>query len=87
MSIVDIAKAIQPENNLKIVGIRPGEKLHEQMIGSSEYTYEYNDYKILPSQWMGRNRKVKEGIRVPKDFIYSSDKNSDWMSRKLYCLG
>ena len=52
MSIGDIAKAVAPEAKHKVIGIRPGEKLHEQMIGVEDtpYTYEYDEYfKILAS--------------------------------------
>ena len=49
---IDIANAIAPGAEQKIIGIRPGEKLHEQMIGleDSHHTYEYDSYfKILPA--------------------------------------
>ena len=51
IKVTDIANIIAPRAKIKIIGIRPGEKLHEQMISSedSDYTYEYKDYyKILP---------------------------------------
>ena len=54
MNIMDIARAISPETPANIIGIRPGEKLHEQMIGEDDayYTYEYPDlYKILPQNY------------------------------------
>ena len=50
MKVVDVAKAVSEDASHNIVGIRPGEKLHEQMIGIEDapYTYEYKDhYKIL----------------------------------------
>ncbi len=85
MKVVDMARAIMPEAQLKIVGIRPGEKLHEQMIGVEDalYTYEYDDYyKILPAihDWCRDPLRINCGVRVSEDFVYSSDKNSDWMS-------
>ena len=52
MKVVDIASSIAPDADQKIVGIRPGEKLHEQIIGveDAQYTYEYeHHYKILPA--------------------------------------
>ena len=52
MKITDLACAVAPEAKQEIVGIRPGEKLHEQMISEEDsfYTYEYPDYfKILPA--------------------------------------
>ena len=84
MKITDIAKAISKEASQEIVGIRPGEKLHEQMIGFEDapYTYEYpNHYKILPSinDWNKDPERIGEGIKVDIDFTYCSDSNSDWM--------
>ena len=52
MNILKIAEAINPKAKFKFIGIRPGEKLHEQMISKEDslYTYEYKDYfKILPA--------------------------------------
>lgn len=85
MRVIEIAKALFPEAKLSTVGIRPGEKLHEQMIGfeDSESTYEYPEYyKILPqiNEWGQRIDSIKQGQKVRAGFIYSSDNNSDWMS-------
>jgi UDP-N-acetylglucosamine 4,6-dehydratase len=85
MKVTDIAKATAPEAEQSIVGIRPGEKLHEQMIGIEDapYTFEYADhFKILPAihKWSTDPYRIKEGKPVPDGFIYSSDNNSDWMS-------
>lgn len=84
MKVTDIAKAIAPNAKLEIVGIRPGEKLHEQMIGVEdvEYTYEYEDhFKIIPSiAWEGDKIRIGDGVKVNKDFLYSSDNNPEWMS-------
>ncbi len=85
IKVIDIASAIAPKAKHKIIGIRPGEKLHEQMISveDSEYTYEYsNYYKILPqiNDWDKDKTRIKKGKKVPSGFVYSSDNNSDWMS-------
>lgn len=85
MKLTDIALAVAPEARHNIVGIRPGEKLHEQMIGEEDtlYTYEYPDhFKILPAinNWCSDPYRIKDGIKVKEDFNYSSDNNSDWMS-------
>lgn len=85
MKIVDLAKVIAPNAKLEIVGIRPGEKLHEQMIGAEDafYTYEYPYYfKILPviNNWGNSSERIKDGKKVPEGFIYSSDNNTEWMS-------
>jgi UDP-N-acetylglucosamine 4,6-dehydratase len=68
-----------------VVGIRPGEKLHEQMIGAedSNYTFEYpKHFKILPAinDWGISPERIKDGKKVPEDFVYSSDNNTEWMS-------
>ena len=86
MKITEIAKVIAPKAKHKIIGIRPGEKLHEQMIGleDSDYTYEFNDYyKILPqiNDWDKNKKRIKNGKKVRKNFIYSSDNNSQWMTK------
>lgn len=85
MRVVDLARVIAPEARLDVVGIRPGEKLHEQMIGSEDahYTYEYPDYfKILPAihKWDKDANRIKEGKKVAEGFTYSSDNNHDWMT-------
>jgi UDP-N-acetylglucosamine 4,6-dehydratase (inverting) len=85
MKITDIAKVISPDAKHKIFGIRPGEKLHEQMISyeDSYSTFEYSSYfKILPqiNNWLQDKTRIKEGIKVTEGFVYSSDTNSEWMS-------
>jgi UDP-N-acetylglucosamine 4,6-dehydratase/5-epimerase len=85
MKVVDIAKAIAPGAKLKIIGIRPGEKLHEQMISTEDayYTYEYaGHYKILPAihEWSSDPARIGEGRRVAEGFCYSSDNNPEWMA-------
>ena len=86
IKIKDIAELIAPKAKLKIIGTRPGEKLHEQMISSDESnaTYEYNNYyKILPqiNEWSKDKLRIKDGLKVPEGFIYSSDNNRDWMTK------
>tara|TARA_B100000795_G_scaffold266333_1_gene249366 strand:+ start:264 stop:1241 length:978 start_codon:yes stop_codon:yes gene_type:complete len=85
MLVTDIAKAIDPEADLEIIGIRPGEKIHEQMISidDAQYTYEYKDYyKIIPAMFTKsqKNESIKDGKIVDPSFIYSSENNIDWMS-------
>ena len=84
MNIIDIARAVDPDSRLEIIGIRPGEKLHEQMIGLEDalYTYDYGDYyKILPAihSWNIEPSRVKAGTKVSEDFSYTSDSNTSWM--------
>jgi len=84
MKVTDIALAVNNKCKQEFVGIRPGEKLHEQMIGSedAQYTYEYPDhFKILPSinNWSKDLNRIGSGVKVKSDFIYRSDTNKDWM--------
>ncbi|RUO71789.1 UDP-N-acetylglucosamine 4,6-dehydratase (inverting) [Idiomarina ramblicola] len=85
MKVTDTARVVAPEAKQEIVGIRPGEKLHEQMIGFEDapYTYEYPEhYKILPAinNWDKDVDRIKDGQKVPEGFTYSSDNNVEWMS-------
>lgn len=84
MKVTDVARAIAPEARHEIVGIRPGEKLHEQMIGPEDapYTYEYDGYfKILPAihNWSKDAKRINKGKKVSEDFTYSSNNNRVWM--------
>jgi FlaA1/EpsC-like NDP-sugar epimerase len=85
MKVTDLARVIAPEARQEVVGIRPGEKLHEQMIGAEDayYTYEYPEhYKILPAinSWDKDANRIKDGKKVPEGFVYASDNNGEWMS-------
>jgi len=84
MSIMDIAKAVAPHADHKVIGIRPGEKIHEQMIGYEDapHTYEYDEhYKVLPAihNWSADQSRINGGSKVADDFTYTSDTNSCWM--------
>lgn len=85
MKVTDIAYAVAHDASQEIVGIRPGEKLHEQMIGPEDalHTYEYAEhFKILPAihNWSNDPARISDGQKVAEDFIYSSDNNPVWMS-------
>lgn len=85
MKVEDIANAVAPGAMHDFVGIRPGEKLHEQMISTEDapYTYEYDGYyKILPAihNWCADCKRIKGGKKVPEGFCYTSDGNREWMS-------
>lgn len=84
MTILDIARAVAPEAEHKIIGIRPGEKIHEQMIGVEDApnTFAYKDhFKILPMihNWSSDPSRINDGVKVDDGFMYSSDKNEEWM--------
>jgi len=86
MKVTDLAQAVAPKAKLKFTGIRPGEKLHEQMVGPEDahYTYEYPEhFKILPAinNWYMDPKRIKDGKPVKEGFQYASDNNSDWMTK------
>jgi UDP-N-acetylglucosamine 4,6-dehydratase len=88
IKIVDIAKVIAPRAQHKIIGIRPGEKLHEQMISceDADNTYEYPKYyKILPqiNNWAKDSKRIKKGKKVSSNFVYCSENNKEWMSKNF----
>tara|TARA_B110000037_G_C17128258_1_gene509516 strand:- start:7130 stop:8131 length:1002 start_codon:yes stop_codon:yes gene_type:complete len=87
-NLIDLAKAIMPKSKIKFVGIRPGEKLHEEMISFSESINSVifdKYYVILPTS---RDYKIKDYIKknggkeVTKTFEYRSDTNKDFLSVK-----
>lgn len=84
MKVTDIANAVSADTRLEFIGIRPGEKLHEQMITVEDapYTYEYADhYKVLPAihNWSADVARINNGIKVEPNFSYCSDNNPEWM--------
>lgn len=87
MKVVDLAKVIAPNAKIKIIGIRPGEKMHESLIGKDEAgnTYDANDkYLIKPlflEAW--QDKKIKYKIKkVAEDFDYNSKDNTQYLSDK-----
>ena len=84
MKVTDIALAVSGKAKQEEVGVRPGEKLHEQMIGPEDalHTYEYpGHFKILPSinNWSNDPERIGKGVKVDPEFLYSSDSNKEWM--------
>ena len=85
MKVTDLARVVAPECKQEVIGIRPGEKLHEQMIGAEDayYTYEYPEhFKILPTinEWGSSPERIKDGVKVAEGFVYASDNNPEWMT-------
>lgn len=84
--IMDVAEAIGPECEKPVVGIRPGEKVHEEMITSSDsyYTYDLGKYYvILPSthKWNLEDFVTKfNAVKVQKGFQYNSGENTEWVN-------
>ena len=84
MKVSDLARVIAPNAEQIIIGIRPGEKLHEQMISEEDAatTYEYSEhFKILPAinNWSSSTMRIKDGVKVPENFTYVSNTNTNWM--------
>ena len=84
--IIDLAKAINPKCEIKIIGIRPGEKIHEEMVTSSDSysTIDIGKYYVIlpPSDKKIHNIYVKnkKGKKLKEGFSYSSDKNSKFLN-------
>ena len=83
MRIVDLARALAPDAEMRTIGIRPGEKLHEVLLTEDEarQSFDLGDrYAILPSRptWNGDRRE--RGEALPDGFRYASDTNEHWLS-------
>ncbi|MGG1688885.1 UDP-N-acetylglucosamine 4,6-dehydratase (inverting) [Heyndrickxia ginsengihumi] len=83
MKVVDLAKAIAPDCKTEIVGIRPGEKLHETMITEDDarHTLEFDSYYIIQPEfpWWSETY-AKGGKTLPENFKYTSDTNKKWLT-------
>ncbi|KAB0442226.1 MAG: UDP-N-acetylglucosamine 4,6-dehydratase (inverting) [Lysinibacillus fusiformis] len=83
MKVMDLAKAIAPECEIEIIGIRPGEKLHEAMImeDDARHTLEFDDYYVIHPEltWWSQHEGGK-GKVLAEDFSYTSNNNSEWLT-------
>ena len=83
MKVTDLAKAIAPECNIDIIGIRPGEKLHEAMImeDDARHTIEFDDYYVIQPElsWWPQGQ-LQGGTTLSEGFAYTSDNNTDWLT-------
>ena len=87
MKVIDLVKALDPDCKIKLIGIRPGEKINEVMISEEEArnTKLYDDiYIILPQFFASEDlyEKYQKGSFLPEGFIYRSDKNDTWLTVK-----
>lgn len=83
MRVTDLATAIGPDCKQKVVGIRPGEKIHETLISQDDarLTVDLGDYLVIkPYVDWSQKDPWKHGKTLPEDFSYSSDNNKDWLS-------
>ena len=81
MKTIDLARAIAPDARIEVVGIRPGEKLHEEMISveSARHTLDVDDHYVIQPDvdWWLRGRL--EGKPLPEGFSYASNTNTEWL--------
>jgi UDP-N-acetylglucosamine 4,6-dehydratase len=83
MRIVDLARAIAPECQVQLIGIRAGEKIHEVLITEEDgrNTIQYNGiYVILPQRPSWKQCRVLKGTPLPEGFTYTSNNNDEWLS-------
>jgi UDP-N-acetylglucosamine 4,6-dehydratase len=83
MKIVDLAEAIAPDCDIEIIGIRPGEKLHEILITEEDgrYTVDYDGlYVIMPQFSWWRRKNYQDANALPDGFLYSSNNNDRWLT-------
>ncbi|WP_163538888.1 UDP-N-acetylglucosamine 4,6-dehydratase (inverting) [Gracilibacillus sp. YIM 98692] len=82
MKVTDLAKAIGPECKIDIIGIRPGEKLHEVMITEDDArrTIECDNYYVIQPEFPWWQYELNSENLVKNDFVYSSDRNQEWLS-------
>jgi UDP-N-acetylglucosamine 4,6-dehydratase (inverting) len=84
MKISDLADVIAPDAKRKIIGIRPGEKLHEILLTEEEisHTREFDNYFVIEPEHQFWGTPFEGGKKIPDDFRYSSDKNDRWLTPK-----
>jgi UDP-N-acetylglucosamine 4,6-dehydratase len=85
MKIMDLADVITPKAKKKIIGIRPGEKLHEILLTEEEakHTKEFNEYFIVEPEFpFCEKGNFREGKSLVEGFKYSSDKNKTWFTKE-----
>ncbi len=101
MKVIDLARAIAPDADIEVIGIRPGEKLHEVLISEDEArnTIERDHmYIVKPPETLWERSLHYEGTPLPEGFRYSSDTNQEWLDiegirkfiapfEKLYTVG
>ena len=85
MNIMDLAQAIAPDCRYEIVGIRPGEKIHEVMITEDDarHTIEFDDYYIIEPEfkwWSNKKHVANGGKPVQEGFVYASNTNDSWLT-------
>ena len=85
--VVDVAKVVAPNVPIDIIGIRPGEKLHEVMITEDDslFTFEFKDfYAILPPFLLENEHYLAQGSKVKPGFYFSSENNEMWHTHESF---
>jgi UDP-N-acetylglucosamine 4,6-dehydratase/5-epimerase len=84
MKITDLAAAVAPGCRLKAIGIRPGEKIHECLITEDEarHTVEKPGFFVIEPEHLWNRGKRTAGKKAAEGFRYSSDTNSEWLTRQ-----
>jgi UDP-N-acetylglucosamine 4,6-dehydratase len=83
MKVTDLATALAPDCKVEIIGIRPGEKLHETMITEDDArrTLDYGSYYVIQPEFSWWDTKdIKDGALLPNGFSYVSNTNSEWLT-------
>lgn len=82
MKVTDLAKAIGPECEIEVIGIRPGEKLHEAMImeDDARHTVEFDSYYVIQPELAWWSKDNGYGKPLPEGFAYTSDNNTEWLT-------
>lgn len=83
MKVTDLVKVVAPDAKIEEVGIRSGEKLHEDLLSEAEsrYTLEYDDKFVIQADRRGREAEAKKGGNpLPAGFSYTSEQNDRWLT-------
>ena len=81
MKVTDVAETLAPGMAQKVIGIRPGEKLHEMMISADDArnTVDMGDRYAIEPAFVEYTREPLKGAKIAEDFCYASDTNDQWL--------
>jgi UDP-N-acetylglucosamine 4,6-dehydratase len=86
MKLIDMVEVLAPDAERKIIGIRPGEKLHEALLTSEEtrHTVEVEDGYVISPLGPIALQVDEIGTPLPEGFVYTSDRNNDWLTKEQF---